>query len=114
MNPKSFPAKEVNAYIEYWQKRLSLGDWEISWCIGDEYSWVVKNECSASIHTNLTGRSATISLSPFNKNWKSSIKHEMLELLLIPLQRLAEKGNNELLVENTKHAIIRRLEKVMK
>jgi hypothetical protein len=114
MNDHKFPAAQVNAEIKRWQERLGLKDWQIDWCIGDEYSYPVKNECFASVHFALGGRNANICFSPFCPHWKSSLKHEILEILLADLQGMADPKYQEWQIEAVKHSIIRRLEKVLR
>jgi hypothetical protein len=112
MNDKHFPAKEVNAYIKYWQNKLSLGNWEIDWCVGNEYSDAVKDQCKATVGYNSSGRVATITLSPFCRHWRASIRHEMLEILIVPLCNLIKDDDKE--CAKASHEVIRRLEKILK
>jgi len=115
MTVNKFPAAKINAEIERWQKKLSLGDWEIDWSVGGRQSHSVTQECNGAVFYLCGGRCANIELSPFCNSWKQTIKHEMLEILLADMGKMIDKEKHpEWQIEATKHSVIRRLEKVIK
>lgn len=108
-----FNTKEVTAYIEKWKRRLNLEEWHIEWNEGNEYSNVVQAGRKGEVHIQPKARNAFISLSPFIKDWKSTIKHEMLEILLDPIADLVpEKLSAQLEIET--HTVIHRLERIIR
>ena len=108
-----FNTKEVTAYIEKWQKKLDLEEWKITWNEGNEYSNVVQTGRMGEVYIKNRARVASISLSPFTKNWKATVRHEMMEILLSPLtemipSKLDGPGETET------HTIIHRLERIIR
>ena len=114
MNDAKFPTKEINAEIERWQVRLGLQDWSVTWYIGGQNSASVTEQCAARIYYRVKGRAANIEFSPFYfKGWRSSLKHEMLHLLLVDLADMAEKTDADM-SQRLEHMIIRKLERLIK
>jgi hypothetical protein len=104
--------KKISRTIDRFQKQLGLTDWEITWAIGDEHSYVVRENCLASVHFNQKGRSATIAISPFSsiEHVEHSVVHEMIHLMLADLEALIPEDIDS---EAQCHSAIRRIENIV-
>jgi hypothetical protein len=114
MNDKQF--NQIKKYIEKVRIHLGLTEWEIDCYIGGVHSDVVTNACRGRVNYEFGGKVASISLSPFlfeeecPWEWKKTVIHEMLHLLLSGLNDLSsdEKLVTEVFTER-EHTVIRRL-----
>ncbi len=109
--------EEFKRVGEYWIERLSLSDWVIIW----EHEPADIESSYAECAINRAGHRAWIRL---NSDWGEtevtaeeitrSARHEVAELLLLPMQHLArERFITEDEVCETKHQAIARLENLM-
>lgn len=109
-------------YAVKWQSKLGLADWCIEFSFGnkDEFPDLDGNKAIAAMNRN--GMAATICLnknwaicSPTDRNLERCAIHELLELMLRPLNVLASARFNvdEADIEYETHRIIRRFENLL-
>lgn len=103
----------------YWQDRLSLGDWKLFF---QHASHTEDEDCLAGCAWDIPGRAATIYFAPewsklslpTQDNLNIVACHELCELLLAHLSTMAHHSDlKDFRVDETVHAIIRRLEKAL-
>jgi len=119
MNVTEILESVIDDELESLAGMLGLSEWSIVWEIGDRHSYAVTGENYATISYNLCARKATVSFSPFTDidQWKATLRHELLHLVLAPLVDVARRDipeeEKDALVDGVEHGIINRLVKLL-
>lgn len=106
--------KKISKYINKWQKKLSLGDWDINWCIAGFHDSCVTEKRIGEVQYILNGHVATIYIHPLCE-WpriKETIRHELLHVVLADYRKICDKHMPEDIIpqfEAYEHAVINRI-----
>jgi len=82
--------ERIHFAISYYQRSLRLGDWDIRYAP----DWDGSTEDSATVHSNVSSKAATIRLDPdvTGDNIDAHIAHELVHLVLQPYTMAAQNS----------------------
>jgi hypothetical protein len=85
------PAEKIQALVDHWQKRMGLSEWDLDWEFCSKHE--IGGDTYADISFDIYHFQATLRLleDQPEEQWEWLVVHELLHLVLCPLQCFAEK-----------------------